>query len=404
LQLSLRSSLPSLSARPLPHPERRRLSIIAKPEPLDRNHLFANNIRFWSMVSIVAVHCINSPQLLNWSSWQIRLLFTAPFKFGTIGFFLVSGFLMGERVDRRDPFDYFTRRTNKVTLAWLFWFVMFVSVYAVNRVIHQGLVNISAVGILRSFGIEIWSCLWYSPFWFVPNFLLCIAVLLIFRRYLYTVKLGACLLAVNLVYAVNIYGLWFPSRHTQALFGFVFYLWLGSYIAHNFEKARLVLDKISFTVSVALALFTCILALGESYWLTLLRNPDPVNTLRFSNQLFSLALVLILFKLSSPSWPRFVDVRRHTFGLYLSHTIVMTVFVRLFKGVHRSIGTVFPVFGVDYVFAVFLLFVLTYLTCLAITEAIARRSSLLWMVGLSRQKHAPPSVPGLFDSPACSKT
>jgi hypothetical protein len=53
---------------------------------------------------------------------------------------------------------------------------------------------------------------------------------------------------------------------------------------------------------------------------------------------------------------------------------------------------------------VLVVFVLTYLTCLGITEAIARRPSLLWMVGLSPQKPVPRAVPDLFDSPVCSKT
>jgi hypothetical protein len=344
------------------------------------------------MLSVVVVHCASTWKFLNWSPWQLRLLITVAFKFGTIGFFLVSGFLMGERVDRCKPLEYFTRRTNKVTLAWLFWFSMFVVSTVSNSLLHKGLSRLTVVGVLRSLGAEAVACLWYSAFWFVPNFLLCMAVLLIFRRYLYTVKLGACLLAVNLVYAVNVYGLWFPSRHTQALFAFVLYLWLGSYVAHNFEAANRIIDKISFTASVALAFFTGILAYAESYWLTLLGNPDPTNTLRLTNQLFSLAVALVLFKLTRPTWPRFVDVRRQTFGLYLSHMIVMTVFLHLFKTVHRHLGTVFPLFGVDYLFGVLLLIALTYFTCLAITEGIARRPSLRWMVGLSHRKPAARAV------------
>jgi membrane-bound acyltransferase YfiQ involved in biofilm formation len=229
------------------------------------------------------------------------------------------------------------------------------------------------------------------------------AVLLLFRRYLYTLQLGVCLLAVNLVYTVNIYGLWFPSRHTQALFGFVFYLWLGSYIANNFEAANQLLNKISFSASVVLAFFTYLLSIGESYWLTLLNNPDPLNSLRFTNQLFSLAVALVLFKLTRPTWPRFVDVRRHTFGLYLSHTIVMTILLRPLKMIHDHLGARVPVSNVGYIIAVSVLIATTYFASLMITEAIARISPLRWMVGLGPQKYAPRTVTKHFDPQLHSK-
>lgn len=356
------------------------------------------------MAAVILVHCLDVDRFTNWSPWQLRIFLIASFKFGTIGFFLVSGFLMGERVDRCNPFDYFSRRANKILPAWIFWFSMLVLKTVLNASVHQGLANTSVGWITRKTAAVAWSGLWNSAFWFVPNLLLCIVVLLVFRRYLYTLRLGACLLAVNLIYAFNIYGLWFPSRHTEALFAFVFYLWLGSYIAHNFEKANQLLDRISLAVSVSLAVFTCILSIAESYWLALLNNPDPVNTLRISNQLFSLAMALVLFKLKRPSWPRFVDVRRHTFGLYLSHLIVMSTYLLLLKALHDRIGTVFPVFGVDYVFGAFVVFVLTYLTCVLITESIARTPRLRWTVGLSSEKPAPQSGTNFFSSQVPSKT
>ena len=69
-------------------------------------------------------------------------------------------------------------------------------------------------------------------------------------------------------------------------------------------------------------LATGALSLGETRLLIHLQSGDPVNTLRLSNQLFSIAVVLLLSRMRVAVWPRFVDVRRQMFGVYLAQTLV----------------------------------------------------------------------------------
>jgi hypothetical protein len=155
---------------------------------------------------------------------------------------------------------------------------------------------------------------------------------------------------------------------------------------------------------VALALITYALSCGESYWLAHLRNPDPLNTLRFSNQVFSLAMALVLFKFKRPTWPWFVDVRRHTFGIYLSHTIVMVAMFSCLRAVCPVVPTLNLPFALGHVLSAIMLITSTYLISLAITEAIARRPSLRWAVGLSRTKSVPNKVTNLFGHEAQAKS
>src|ERR1700751_3180095 len=74
----------------------------------DHNHLFANNVRFLSMAAIIGIHTLdNYPSAVALTSIPPYLFYLVqPLKFGTIGFFLVSGFLFGERIEKHSPFEY----------------------------------------------------------------------------------------------------------------------------------------------------------------------------------------------------------------------------------------------------------------------------------------------------------
>jgi hypothetical protein len=342
-------------------------------------------MRFWAMVSIIAVHCAGEFEFAKASPTHLGIAVISALKFGTIDFFLVSGFLLGERVDRRNPVEYFMRRLSKVFLPWLFWLGILCALLSVHRLIDHGFRHADPVQILRLARALAWSCLVESPFWFVPNLLLSIAILLASRRYLYTLKLGAILFAANLVYVANIYALWFQPRHTQALFAFVFYLWLGSYAANNFARINQVLARIPILLFVTLAICTGVASYCESNLLAAHNHPTPFNTLRLSNQAFSICVALVFFKLRRATWPRIIDVRRDTFGLYLTHAIALLILMRIVKFFHRSmVGPVY-ILNVESVLLWIALFLLTYLSCLIVIKWLATKPSLQWTVGLTPQ-------------------
>ncbi len=58
-----------------------------------------------------------------------------------------------------------------------------------------------------------------------------------------------------------------------------------------------------------------------------LNSADPLNTLKVTTQVFSVLVFLCFFKIQRRLWPRFLDVSRTTFGMYLSHVIVLAAFL-----------------------------------------------------------------------------
>ena len=336
------------------------------------------------MLSIVAAH---SWFVFGSTNSKFDIAVVTPFKFATIGFFLISGFLLGERVDRRNPVEYFMRRFKRIFLPWSLWFGIFCAALSIHQLADPG----RGPG---SLGQRLWtvfstsrSALYDTSFWFVPNLLVCMAVLLMCRRYLYTLKLGFALLAVNLVYVANIYEQWFPPAHTHALFGFVFYLWLGSYAAQNFERVGKVLARVPAAAFVAMSIVTGIASYAESHMLAAANHQDALNTLRPSNQVFSVCVVLMIFKFSRATWPQFIDVRRDTFGLYLTHTLVLRPILHLLKHFPESTPTYAR--NAEGVLLWVAVSVGVYFSCLAITLWLASRPSLQWMVGQASQNQRP---------------
>ncbi len=224
--------------------------------------------------------------------------------------------------------------------------------------------------------------LFTSAFWFVPNLLLALSILLLFRRWLRDMRFGAVLLAFNLFYVVNIYARWLPSGHSQAFLGFVFHLWLGAYVSVHFSRLNRWIATVPTSLLSGLTLLAGLLAFGEARLLAHLHSHDPMNTLRLTNQIFSVAVVLLLLKLPRLTSPSFVHVRRHTFGLYLSHTIilrfVLIVAVREIRPSWRS-SFLFSHLGLVGLWVVAT--AITYSISLLLVKAIDTIPSLQWTIG-----------------------
>jgi hypothetical protein len=356
-----------------------------KPDSVD--HIFANNVRFLSMAAIIAVHTILSyPAVAQIPSPPSVLLYLAqPLKFGTIAFFLVAGFLFGERINAWSPLEYFKRRLQNVFVPWLFWFSLFCMLALGSDAIHERF----GWAILPQAFLRCRNLLLDSAFWFVPNLLFALALLLIFRRILTDVRMGFAFLLLSLFYGVNIYGHWMPVHHTRAILGFVFYLWLGAWGAWHFPALEKLLARVPAIAMLGLIFLTLTLALAETKLLHALGSIDPINTLRISNQIYSVVVVLGIVKVRRSLWPRFVDVRKHTFGLYLTHTLGLAMLVRVLK---RLLPYCFSFTGrsqtVVGVLLILVMFCLTYAGCLLAVKALLSDPRLRWAIGLSAQGKA----------------
>jgi fucose 4-O-acetylase-like acetyltransferase len=377
-------SVPTSSLRPIPPG--------SQQEKSDANYLFVSNIRFLSMAAVVLVHCIGvSFSLAGISNvgWLARSM-RQPVEFDVIGFFLISGFLLEEGLTRRRPSEYLLRRFQRIFLPWLAWFSLYCGMILANDAVDGKLRLDSIRGLILPVCSVVRTGM-LSPYWFVPNLFFALGIFIACRRFLFDLRMGCFLLAMSLFCGVNLYAHWIPAAdHSQALFGFIFYLWLGAWTARNFAAIHAWLERTSMLPMVALAVLAGAAALVESSVLAAAGNPKPMNILRISNQIYSIAVVLVLARLRKPIWPHALNVRTTTFGIYLSHTIAIWLLAPVIK---RMIST--SVAGLTegaHVATALLLtlgsFAITYGGSLALTQWLLGRPRLCWLVGYRARESA----------------
>nr|WP_294791292.1 acyltransferase [uncultured Mucilaginibacter sp.] len=292
--------------------------------PAKKNYDFIDAIRSIAMMAIVAEHSIGAGGYTftyGTPKYWAYITLTQIAKFGTISFFLLAGFLIGEKFTDYTPAQYLKRRVSTTFGPWLFWtFVyvvgMIITLRIKERIYHNGDFNLS--NILNNIKI----IYLYSNYWFIINFLVSISILLIFRKHLYSWLLGLVLGLFSLFYAVNIHLEWISPKHTTAILGFVFFLWLGAQIRKHKDAMEIFAERLSYPLLLLLLIVTFGLSVFEIDVLSG-KSVDPVNTLRISNILFSLVCFMLLFKIKSFRAVNYLKPRQTTFGIYLIHYLVL---------------------------------------------------------------------------------
>lgn len=297
-----------------------------------------NWVRMIAMLSIVMVHCViypindtDSDQLVPFQlikNYQVGAyqIFNQFLRFGSIHFFLVAGFLVGKHSDSVKPLTYFTRRLSTITIPYLLSFILYwlksilYTLYRNQKGISSDIIQLS----IHKANIFLFS----SAYWFVPNYILGLASLLIFRRYIDKLWFGFIWLMFAWMYGLNLH-FKILAIHTSMLFlSYTFYIWLGVYLARHIS-----LQKTAWGVKSKWWLLITICLYFISYWegtfLTEQKVSDPFHSLRITNQLFAIALFMFLIKnncLDKLSW---LKPRRESFGIYLYHMFFAVISVRI---------------------------------------------------------------------------
>lgn len=288
------------------------------------------------MMSIVAEHSVafnvNDLSFSPVKYWTYLSLIQFT-KFGTIAFFLLAGFLIGEKFADYSPSQYLKRRISTTFGPWVFWSLVYVlgmiiTLHVKARIYHDGRFNLH--NILEQTKIVYL----YTSYWFIINFLISISILLIFRKYLYSLYLGSALLLFTLFYVVNIHYEWTNPSHTTAILGFVFFLWLGAQLRKHWANLEMRAAKVPYWILISLTLLTFGISLYE---MTKLRGHsiDPFNTLRISNIFFSLVVFALLLRVKNYRFINSFKPRQTTYGIYLIHYILL---VYLFSEIFMHLG------------------------------------------------------------------
>ncbi|SDD39892.1 acyltransferase family protein [Pedobacter soli] len=348
----------------------------------NKNFNFIDGIRCIAMITIVMEHAISLDIYHPTDKLGILIVcaWTQLIKFGTICFFLLAGFLIGEKFMVYTPAEYMKRRMGTTIGPWFFWSVVFLLTMLANDLVKA--VKFSGGDFGPNYAADFMEHLravyLFSNFWFIPNFLICIGILLLFRKYLYSNLFGAILLLLTLFYTVNIYFEWIEPRHSVALFGFIFFLWLGAQINKNLKQFDVFMNKVPYLLIIFLLLVFFVLGTKEELYLTTVKSTDPYNTLRITNIIYSLLCFALLYKIKEIKVISFLKPRETTFGVYLIHFIlVASLLPMIFVSLKFSVATLSLGELVLYQFGRFVIvYILTYLIVMGIN-----RTKASWLVG-----------------------
>jgi hypothetical protein len=287
-----------------------------------QNYDFIDHIRAIAMIAIVAEHSLGTNPVIGSDNYWVNIGMAQLTKFGTIAFFLLAGFLIGDKFTDYTPGQYLKRRFSNTFGPWLFWSGMFIVCYMVNLQVKANMYHDDRFN-WENIWNEIQMVYLYSNYWFIINFMVSITLLLIFKKYLYSLKLGLMFFAFTLFYSVNVYFNWVNPAHTTAILGFVFFLWLGAQLRKNWLMVEQYIKKVPYWLIIVLFAISYTMAYQEILLIMARKSIHGFNTLRFSNILYSLSVFALLLKIRTFKALDALQPRQTTFGIYLIHAIIL---------------------------------------------------------------------------------
>lgn len=338
----------------------------------DKKHIFpfVDLIRFISMLGIVWAHTDAFPIQVNSFDFLKKLdnveyfiVFKQIFKFSVVCFFMISGLLLGDNISKVSPLLYFKRRVSTTFSSYIIAFFSFFLIFIIIRLfIHNESIDV------KYLFKDIYYTLFYTPYWFLPTYYIGLIIMLIFSKFVDSIKFGFLLLLITLYYTFS--SLIFPSLvihdHTTAVFAFVFYIWLGAYIRNKGLIEKIKNIPISWLVTGVVIAFS--LACYQSIELFNEGKKFFFNNLRIFNQIYGLLFFLLLVRIC-PEKPNFrmLNPRKESFGIYLYHFYFVAFFYPLIViGIQRYFD--FDLFENISILLIitysFIHFILAYLTTL----------------------------------------
>lgn len=353
------------------------------PTEKPRNYDFIDTMRFIAMIGIVMEH--SSPflglKLTNFHDQVIQTVSLQFIKFGTIVFFILAGFLIGDKFNQYTTKEYLGRRLNTTFRPWLFWVTIFITLFYIDQGVRY-IKGYDALGFTDPLAFildKIHFIIVYTSFWFIINFMICITILLLFRKYMYNLLFGAILGLLSLFYSINLYYDWIPTSHTTALVGFVFYLWLGVQLHKYFDNFNKWIKQRSFVFLLLLLLVTFGFSCLETLNLMQLGSGDSMNSLRITNILYSFASFLFLYRFCGFKAIEKLNPRSMTFGIHLVHHILIIIFLPM---ILRPLKIEYiQQTAWSLVLLQFLIFLLIYASTYTLVYYIGKSKKFKWTVG-----------------------
>lgn len=348
---------------------------------------FVDNIRCIAMLAIVTEHTsyLGSYTYTSSSSpFWAYLTSIQLVKFGTIAFFIIAGFLFAENNGNYAFFDYLKRRFDNVFKPWLIWSLVFLILLVGGTAINAFYTGVPFRLVLSGIWWGVKTVYLHSNYWFIANFFFCTTVLLLSKEILKSWLFGLGLFLLTSFYSINVHTEWIIPQHTTAIFGFVFFYWLGVKLNEHLNTIERFIKQTSshwFILATGLTLF---IAVQEASFLHTQKSVDPINTLRFSNIIFSVTVFLLLLKIRHFNWLSILRPRKTTYGIFLIHYILLIFFLPVIMDT-MSESQIQQFSIMDMYKYQFTRFFLVYSLSFALV-VILGRSKFSWVIGIKSSK------------------
>jgi fucose 4-O-acetylase-like acetyltransferase len=293
----------------------------------ERSYHFADFIRFVAMCAIIFQHSfIVEKEVLmsDYSSVIVFFFLKVIAKIGSISFFVISGFLLSSALDRYSTGEYLSKRVKNIFKPYILFIFIYLVLDCAGAFFGQqkieSLADFPAFLVSKIFGI-----LFFTSYWFIFNYFISVMLLLAFRKYLYEQWLGILLFCCTMVYAINVHFEWFTPHHTTAFVGFTFFLWLGANLKKQDQLFWNVVDNTPYWKIIVTVLITLSINFYETFYLIESGATIVDSSIKFTNILYALAVVLLLCKVGRNFTFGFLNPRDETYPLYLIHPIFLKV-------------------------------------------------------------------------------
>jgi len=342
------------------------------PAKSDRiTYPFVDLIRFISTIGIVFIHAeffLTSNEVTFFHKVhhiEYYFLMRQVFKFATICYFLIAGFLLADKIEGNQRIKYFMRRLKVIVKPYALAVSLFILGFILDRAASQKLSGPFVIETVK-------YILGYTSFWYVPNYLICLLIIVSFSKYVKSAWFGAALFLMTIVYTyLNVYSVNHTSSHTTALLGFVFYMWLGIFIKKNGIVQKI--QQIDPLLLIGITVLIFALSNYETWYLfNFTHTSDSLNTLRVTNQLYSVAVFALLVRLCGAKAPDFGVFRpkQETYGIYLYHCFFIFYII---PGIEKWIAKHYHVSFFSYnVFHLIAINLLNFVICYCATTLLVK--------------------------------
>jgi len=340
-----------------------------------------NIIRFFSIACIVwghSVFILEQHAYTNWYYQALQSVLIQLGKTGTILFFIISGFFLSDKVEGFSIIGYLKYRKYSLILPWFF----FMSIAALIQTFQELMLEPKGTVTVYSAFIDaidyFKGVIFYGAYWFIPVSIISALLLIVLKKHLNKMWLGALLAGITTFYSINLHYSWVSTNHTKAFLGYAFFMWLGIMIKRNIGRADKLINNFSWKLLIPLVSLLFVLACLEGFTLHHTICVDPYASIRFSNILLCLLLFIMLIKTSRMQWMDMFNPQANVYGIYLVHCIIIIAF---FPGLSTLINRSSLVANLYVLVAIQVLF---YAVVMIVTYAIVmilNDSPLAYLIG-----------------------